>query len=281
MKLFWPENTEKNKENNGFTLVEVIVSIALLATLSVVLLQMFTVSSRTNRSAYELDTANAICVKAAEVYKGDPRDGADSGTYLVSPEFTPTVIGSEITYTKDIDSRFRLEIKSTKGSTTQMPISYYPAPAYEYEIPDWSNIDLILEWDSINSDIDIVIAGSPGDIDSNIIFSEPGMTKTAVIPIHLDCSNNTQDNVFINVDNRIGLLPDGSDLYQAIADIYLCDINEGKEVDVVPVAGMSTENEISKKVQRITKYSGVIRVIRISDGAVLAQNTVEEYWVGN
>lgn len=280
MKLFWPENTEKNK-NNGFTLVEVIVSIALLASLSVVLLQMFTVSSRTNRSAYELDTANTICVKAAEEYKGDPRDGAESGTYLVSPEFTSTEDSGVITYTKDINSRFRLEIKSTKGSISEMPISYYPAPAYEYVIPNWSDIDLILEWDSVNSDIDIEIAGSTGDIDSNIIFSEPGMTKTAMIPIHLDCSINTQDSVTINVDNRIGLLSDGSDSYEAIADIYLCDINEGKEVDVVPVAGMSTENEITKKVQRITRYSGAIRVIRISDGVVLAQNTVEEYWVGN
>jgi hypothetical protein len=233
------------------------VSIALLASLSVVLLQMFTVSSKTNRSAYELDTANTICVEASEKYKDDPRDGtADSGTYLVESVFTRTVNGSKITYAKNIDSRFQLEIESTKGSTTIMPISYYPAPAYEFAVPiNSTNIDLILDWDPVNSDIDIEIAGSSGNIylDSNIIFSESGMAKTAIIPIHLDFKNNMQSNVTVNVNNRLGLVSYDSNSYEAIADIYLCDINEGNNVYIVPAAGMATENKITKG-SRITSY---------------------------
>lgn len=282
MDLFWKDKSKKLNKDNGFTLVEVIVSIALLATLSVVLLQMFTVSSRTNRSAYELDTANALCVEAAEKYKDDPRDGTDdSGTYLVVPEFTRTISAGIVTYTKNIGSRFQLEIESTKGSTATMPISYYPNPAFVYTVPATStNIDIVLELDALNN-INIQIGSTTGVINSNIIFSDPSMIKTAMIPIHLECSGNTQDYVTVNVENKIGLYFNGSDFYEAVADIYLCDINEGKDVTVIPKEGMSTENKITKKVQRITNYSGEIRVIRISDGTALAQNTVEDYWVGN
>ncbi len=285
MKLVWKEKSKKNSKDNGFTLIEVIVSIALLASLSVVLLQMFTVSGKTNRSAYELDTANALCIKAAEMYKDDPRDGKDdSGTYLIETEFTRTVSGSKIIYTKNIDSRFQLEIESTNGGSTTMPISYYPDPAYTYEVPQNStNIDIVLDLDPSNK-VNIVVESSPGEIDSNIIFSESGMPKTAMIPIHLDFSKNDKTPVTVNVENNIGLLPKGldlSDLYEAIADIYLCDTKESNNVSVVPVSGMSTENKITKKVQRITKYSGEIRIKRLSDGAVLAENSVEDYWVGN
>lgn len=283
MVLLRMENSKKTKKDNGFTLVEVIVSIALLASLSVVLLQMFTVSSKTNRSAYELDTANALCVEASEKYKDDPRDGtSDSGTYLIGSEFTRYVSGSKITYTKSIDSRFLLEIESTKGSTTEMPISYYPAPAFVFTVPQTStNIDIVLDLNLITNKIDIEVEGTSGIIDSNIIFSEPGMPKTAMIPIHLDFSGNDYSPVTVDVENNIGLLLKDSDLYEAIADIYLCDTKETNDVSVVPVIGMSTENKITKKVQRITNYSGIIRVIRLSDSTVLAQNSVEEYWVGN
>lgn len=271
----------KLKKNNGFTLIEVIVSMALFATVSVVLLQMFTVSGKTNRVAYELDTANSICVNATELYKDDPRDEtADHGTYLKAPEFTSVVSGSDIIYTQNIDNRFELEITSTKGAITTMPISYYPAAAREYTFASpVSNIDLELNLDAVDGHIDISVNGDTDTPNvSNIIYSDTtSIAKTAMIPIHLNCGK-INSAATLNVTNNLGILPGD---YEAIADIYLCDIGSGGSVTLNVINGMATESKITKKNQSITQYSGIIRVKRISDGAVLAETTAEKYWVGN
>jgi|LSQX01.1.fsa_nt_gb prepilin-type N-terminal cleavage/methylation domain-containing protein len=292
----------KIRNENGFTLIEVVVSIALLAAVSVSLLQMFTVSSRTNRIAYELDSANALCVKATEMYKGDPRHGDDDGTYLntgfdvENPEidkYVYTQFYDSLFQNPPFDAKYKLEITSIKGNTRTMPISFYPDAAYEEVIPNASTVDVILTWDSINNEVDITIASSSGSIsatDTSIIYSSNPVTnsKTAMIPIHLDCSNIqiSPANATIKVRNDIGRIPLDNGMgvieeYEAIADIYLCDIQEGETVDIGIVSGMSTQSRITKKNQTITEYSGIIRVMRSSDNSLLAENCAEKFWFGN
>ncbi len=275
----------KWKKSSGFTLIEVIASMALFATVSVVLLQMFTVSGKTNRVAYELDTANSICVNATEMYKDDPRDGtADQGTYLLEPQFFRNdILGDDIIYTQNIDGRFELEITSTKGATTTMPISYYPAAAHEYTfLTAVTSIDLELSKDPDDGHIDISVNGNTYAPNvSNIIYSDStSIAKTAMIPIHLNCAK-IGSSIELNVTNNIGILSKGSVDYEAIADIYLCDIGTGGNITLKVVNGMATESKITKKNQSITKYTGVIRVKRIADGTALAETTAEDYWVGN
>lgn len=57
------------KTNAGFTLVEILVSFAVVAILSGVLLQMFIVSSKANRKAYEIDRINSIATDTVESFE--------------------------------------------------------------------------------------------------------------------------------------------------------------------------------------------------------------------
>ena len=54
---------------SGFTLLEVIISVAVLALVSVFILQMFVVSDRVNKKAKNIDQANMICMDAIERFK--------------------------------------------------------------------------------------------------------------------------------------------------------------------------------------------------------------------
>ena len=86
----------KKNKNSGFTLLEVILSIATISLVSVFILEMFVVSNRVNKKASDIDNANMICLNAVESFKSGDTPGAyfyeesyDAGwnaTGAVSPE---------------------------------------------------------------------------------------------------------------------------------------------------------------------------------------------------
>lgn len=72
----------------GFTLLETVISIAALALVSGFIIQMFLVSSNVNARAKEMDSANAAAIMAVELYKKNggensyAREGFFSGCAL-------------------------------------------------------------------------------------------------------------------------------------------------------------------------------------------------------
>jgi len=61
--------------NRGFTLLEVILAVAVVSIISVFILQMFVVSNRVNKKAFEIDNANLVCMGAIESFKGGAAPG--------------------------------------------------------------------------------------------------------------------------------------------------------------------------------------------------------------
>lgn len=59
-------------DNRGFTLVETIAALAIVAIVSSVIFQMFVLSGTFNQKAKEMDIANVIAVNQAEAFKNDP-----------------------------------------------------------------------------------------------------------------------------------------------------------------------------------------------------------------
>ena len=59
-------------KDDGFTLVEVVVAIAVVAIVSTSIFQMFVTSSYANRKAKVMDMANIVAVRLAEEFKADP-----------------------------------------------------------------------------------------------------------------------------------------------------------------------------------------------------------------
>ena len=66
------------KNNKGFSLLEVIIAIAVLALLSGYVLQSFIVSQELNKRAADLDTATYKCVSIIERFKADHETILDS-----------------------------------------------------------------------------------------------------------------------------------------------------------------------------------------------------------
>lgn len=60
------------RNKDGFTLLEVITGLAVIAIVSVSLLQMFLTSTRVGRKGFDVDQANMLAVKAVELFKLNP-----------------------------------------------------------------------------------------------------------------------------------------------------------------------------------------------------------------
>ena len=68
------------RNKKGFTLLEVIISVAVISIISVYILQMFVAANRVNKKAYETDQANMLCMGALENFKASeiPPDGYEA-----------------------------------------------------------------------------------------------------------------------------------------------------------------------------------------------------------
>lgn len=289
----------KSAQRDGFTLIEVILSITVLSLVSIALLEMFTVSTKTNVEAGILDKAKSLCVEASEEYKADP---TEESQYLQDfPEHINDHTSGKTTYTKyfdrkwaettEADAEYILEIVSEKAESEPMSTSYYPQtavldPVHSGEpakIVAEDFLEITLELDEDDSECRLTINSVSYEIDSGkIIFSDTAVAgmKTALIPIHLDCSGISGE-IEITVENLADQLTYMGNDYEAVADIYLCDIDEGGKVNVKASAGIVTENIISTVSQRIVKYNADIRVKEKSSGRLIAETSVEKYWVEN
>lgn len=299
----------KSAQRDGFTLIEVILSITVLSLVSIALLEMFTVSTKTNVEAGILDKAKSLCVEASEEYKADP---TEESQYLQDfPEHINDHTSGKTTYTKyfdrkwaettEADAEYILEIVSEKAESEPMSTGYYPQtavldPVHSGEpakIVAENFLEITLEREDDDETLEredddetkckLTIRSTAYEIkSSNIIFSDTTVAgmKTALIPIHLDCSGISGE-IEITVENLADQLTYMGNDYEAVADIYLCDIGEGGEVHVNASAGIVTENIISTVSQRIVKYNADIRVKEKSSGRLIAETSVEKYWVEN
>jgi len=291
--------------NDGFTLIEVVFSIIVLSLVSITLLEMFTVSTKTNVEAGVLDKAKSLCVEASEEYKADPvgpdpADPADDGesAYLRGFKASSGVPG-KITYTKYFNRRWEetgegqaeyvLEIVSEETLADTIPASYYPAPAVRDRASGFPASIEVRTNETIRlarvglSGCELTIDTNTYDIDTDGIIltdADVAVAKTALIPIHLDCRNVT-GNIGVKVINGIGQLIIDGDIYEAIADIYLCDVPEGKNVTVNVTRGVATSNEVSTAVQEIVRYDAAISVKERSSGRTIAESSVETFLVKN
>ena len=288
----------KSAQRDGFTLIEVILSIAALSLVSLALLEMFTVSTRTNAEAGILDKAKSLCVEAGEEFKADP---TEESQYLQDFIKYEDYVAGKTIYTKYFDRKwsgtteahaeYELEIVTEKAEAEPMSTGYYPQtavldPIYigQPVIIDAEDfLTIKLELDEDDSECRLTINSVSYEIDSGkIIFSDTAVAgmKTALIPIHLDCSGISGE-IEITVENLADQLTYMGNDYEAVADIYLCDIGEGGEVHVNASAGIVTENSIITESRRIVKYNADIRVKEKSSGRLIAETSVEKYWVEN
>ena len=290
----------KAAQSSGFTLIEVIFAIIVLSIVSITLLEMFTVSTKTNAAAGVLDKARSLCVEASEEFRANPDgpnplDPSDVGSNEYLQGFNSTAeVSGEIIYTKyydrywsetddEIHAAYVLEIVALATGSESMPVSYYPESAVRAlgAITISSGTTVKLEKEGMSGCKLFIEPNSYVIMPEKIIYSDASVetAKTAMIPIHLDCSGINVDTE-ISVINEIGSLTKDDEEYEAIADIYICDSDEA-EVTVKVLKGVATSNNISTKELKITRYIADISVKEKNSGRIIARTTVETSMVSN
>ena len=264
------------KKMEGFSLIEVLIAVAILSIVSVTLLQSFTVSARTNRIANEMDAANALCIETAEMIKNDPT------AFLPSPYvryYNSNFNRASASDTIRSDSAYMVTVTSTEVLPEVISEYYYPKPKYEAKITNGSNLFTLTQ--SLVNDSDCEFSSSDYSVQSgDIVFST--INNTAMVPILVDCSSLPINSVStIEVKNDMDKLRDpvsGIEM-TAIADIYVYNRLSTAKVTVVAENGPATYNEISVGVQDMVQYTATVDVVRLSDSRNMAQYNVDKYWV--
>lgn len=144
--------------NKGFTLIEVMIAVAIIALVSGCIFSMFSTSSRVNRRAKEIDMANISAVSEAEKVKKDPETfikESSVGTTEIKDQTTVTTAVGKKYYdyswkeTTETDAEFTLTTTVKKTEVLGGFSSYAPNndSSDNYELFKTKNNNLIVAID--------------------------------------------------------------------------------------------------------------------------------------
>ncbi|AFQ43008.1 type IV pilus modification PilV family protein [Desulfosporosinus meridiei] len=244
----------KAKYDKGFTLVEVMIALAIVAIVSTPLLRMFVTTSYANHEAQVMDSANTIVVQKAEIFKANP-EGYRSEHGDESYDFYKedgTFIG-EYPDLSDIPSGAAMMIKSTmsgpQNNGSNVPeVGYYPDFALTINLSKYaSDVDLL----KLTVSDCYVISVDP--LAGLILVDTMKFTDT-VIPIRVDFHG---DKKTINVENY-------SDKE---AEFYIFNAEDNSDVTIHVVKGASSTAFVNNPETIPSKsYNLTLTVNRLKEG---------------
>lgn len=261
----------KSKHDKGFTLVEVMVALAVVAIVLTPLLQMFVTTSYVNKDAQVIDLANIIAVQQAETFKANPvsyridngdhsyyfykGDGALIAVYpdlTVIPYESAIMVESELPDSTDIDSNIA-EIGYYPDFVGNIDLSQYTSDISEINV----NITDIYE-------IEVEPAVIPP-----FIFDYTKINNN--IPIRIDFGGNT---ITVNVINDSDLEAEFFIFNTTVDSDVILDTHQGYS----SIAYVPTTSSSSYKVYNLT-----LTVNRLVNGAWVRMftNSVVDYRYNN
>ena len=237
----------KSKPDKGFTLVEVMVALAVVAIVSTSLFQMFVTTSYVNKDAQVMDIANVVAVQLAETFKADPEEVYSSenrysyyyykgdGTFISPVYHDLTVpVGAAIKIISDLPD----------PTVTTNEAGYYPDFVGTIDLSGYTtNLDV-----NITGSNQISVVPALSTFDSSKI-------KNDIIPIRVDFHGNKRT---INVSNN-------SDLE---AEFFI--FNTTHDSDEVPVNTLQGNSSVTYVPATSTSsnksYDLTLTVYRLSKG---------------
>lgn len=189
----------KAKYDKGFTLVEVMIALAIVAIVSTPLLRMFVTTSYANHEAQVMDSANTLVVQKAEIFKANP-EGYRSEHGDESYDFYKedgTFIG-EYPDLSDIPSGAAMMIKSTmtgpQNNGSNVPeVGYYPDFALTIDLSEYSSDVKSLDL-TVSDSYEISIEPS-----ASVLLVDSSKFTDTTIPIRVDFQGSSKT---INVKNH-------------------------------------------------------------------------------
>ncbi len=253
--------TAKIKGNKGFTLVEIIVALAILALLSGTLLQVFVLSTDMNSRADDMDRANVLATSIAENFKSGANAidffNGQSVSVFSAAEFTNT--GSLRQYTKRYPDDWDVtDVTSPRAFTLTAQVERISNTAGGNPVFSPS-IDISAPIDTINPEKNSFLLGP----------AQAGLSGSdGRIGVRIDYPGTGHYN--ISFTNNTGV---PVDLY-----VFGADYNS---VTLTPLAGESTIRYIPDDLQNtaanLAEYRLTITIVRISDGVQLCSYSVSKY----
>ena len=267
------------RNQKGFTLLEVMVGIAIIAIVSGPLLQMFITSNRVGRRSYDIDKANTLAVATVETIKQNPQAQLALFTAGLPGEYAKSnYYDNDFIACPQSEAVFRSDITVTKvpftGGTEVIGSSYIPelidASGNSYRVDiDYNNCSnstsMNITFDE-GSQIYNVTSGSSVfegfSMTKNIPADDLASQDKKVIPFILIVPEGVTKTVDIQVDNQSGV----------DADFYIYGDPSANLISVTPEAG-STGSIIVNFMQygdgelSFNKYSVNVKIFRQSDGS--------------
>ena len=202
------------RNRKGFTLLEVVVGMAIVAIVSVPLLQMFVTSTRVGRHSYDTDKANAVVLQTVEQIKSGiyPVTLDGSGQFTQASYFTyDWGTGSAANYA------FRMDITVTGSVSNAMQSSYIPqfvnssGTAYAISITygplPSSNYTLTLTdtGGAYQLTCNAAILNCNGVTGATTISVPKADLASSVFPVAVDNTQNTLNTVQFAVSSNAGV----------------------------------------------------------------------------
>ncbi|KGK86353.1 hypothetical protein DP73_16780 [Desulfosporosinus sp. HMP52] len=234
-----------SKEDKGFTLVEVIVALAVVAIVSTSLFRLFITTSYVNREAELTDLAHTIAVGQAESFKSNPeayptevRYFNKNGAWLPAPESgeipTGSVIKTESTVTKPLN---------TSGNST----GYFPNFVGTIDLGPYA------DWDIEITPAGVIYCGKHKTTLELLAEQEGSRIKNNILPIKVEYSTGGVNLREIHVTNN-------SNLETAI---YFFKKESGQSIDFNPVSGQLSITDIDPTSSATAKYNLNLEVSKL------------------
>lgn len=285
--------------NRGFTLLEVMVAIAMLALISAPLLQIFVTSARVGQRSYDIDKANAATVQTIEKIKGaslkaltgDESNFHDEGDgkYTRTEYYTANWAGPNEAIPGET-APFRAEIMLHSDITSIVEQSYIAqlgeAEGNGYYLEaDYGRMNSGAVYTvgvSKNEDGSYQIASSAilrrsteGPEMVSVTLTIPQADCSGVLPIVVDASKDIEKQVNLRVDNQ-------TDLEVAL---YIYGDMGGERIKPVLADGtmgnMSVSRmSVSSETLEFSKLRLSVRMIRTEDNQELTNYTTMLYFAG-
>lgn len=290
----------KGNSNKGFTLIEVVVSFAVLAIISGTLLQIFVTSGIVNQKTYETDKANAMATEILEKFKAQP---ADSQVKLF-PEIigaTRSVDLAGIHYTQYLDRNWQTTafenreyvielITSDPVVTDDGEMSFYKTPVFSSDFPPLSGGTYTIEvLNPLGNTKELFFQITGGTNASSIQYAN--ITDGVVSALFTSTAPFVGPNpININIQNKAKITLDANGKYSAtgtVSDFEFAVFISGVPSNLAKldtVSGVFIGNSSysfvdSKKISTYIKEMQ-IKVIRVKDNSVLVDTKANKYVVG-
>lgn len=266
------------RNRKGFTLMEVVVGMAIVAIVSIPLLQMFVTSTKVGRYSYDTDKANSIVLETVEQIKSGtmPVTFDSAGNFAQASYFSYDwgMAGSS-------NYAFRMDVLVTGSVSNAMQSSYIPqfvdsssgspySVTIDYGVLPAANYTLTLTQTGTNYQLacNAAILSCKGVASSTVVIPKADIASS-VFPVAVDDTVNTLNPVKFEVssdaDVQLGLYVFGDDAASPLVTMKLA-------------GGNASITTLSADVSSLSYDKMTIHVtVKRADGSVIADYTTMGY----